>query len=155
MSDRSETMQLEKVPDWAVSLTEKVNSIRDAVQVVERQQDVILEDGRKSNQRITALEVRFDEVERRRNDSSMRAKQSSEVDAKHEAAIAALHEKTDAQTNDIAHLKQTQAEQLSILKQLQDGASKLISNPYFRVIVYAIAAYIASHLNIKLPQVPQ
>ena len=68
--------------------------------------------------------------------------------------IDTLNEKQDAQTKDIVDLKTTQAEQLGILRNLESGAAKVVSNPYVRILLYAIAAYVATHLNVKLP-VPQ
>lgn len=110
------TVELEKPPAWAISLSEKVTTgfagVDARLDGIETTVDNLVSDGKASNLRMTTLEVKFDEYDKRANTNSMRAKQSSEVDLKHEADIAAekkareelaakladIEKKTDVQT---------------------------------------------------------
>ena len=87
------TLKLESPPDWAIALSEKVDTgfrgLRADIHLVANDVGIVRD-------RVVILEKWKLESEERTQKHSGGLARASEVDAKHDAAIASLHEKVDA-----------------------------------------------------------
>ncbi len=104
--------------------------------------DTLIDDGKQYNTRLTTIEVRFDESERRMLTHSLRAKQSSEVDLKTEAALAAeIVSRQDLAKEVLAIKAETAAQTATLDRQtkLLTEAAKWAKDP--RVLVFLFALY--------------
>jgi len=121
MGDEKQTVEMEKVPAWAISLSERM-----AKGFSELRGDVTLlvEEGKATNTRLGVLEHRVSAIEEaKRNDSiPVKVGRVSENDSKQDAILAdhtvrleAIETKTDAQT--------------VLLTDMKSFAAKLSRNP--------------------------
>lgn len=94
------TVEIPKVPDWAIALTEKVTQgfakVEERFDRIEPTVETLVEDSKTSNLRMTRLEVRMDQQEERAKTQSLRVRGVSETDLKHDAAIADILTKVEA-----------------------------------------------------------
>lgn len=86
------TVELEKPPAWAVAMSEKLatgfQSVDKRLDGIETTVDTLVEDGKQANQRMTKIEVRLDEYEKRASTQSLRVKNESQTNMKQDSAIA-------------------------------------------------------------------
>lgn len=129
------TTQLEKVPAWAVALTEKVQH---GFSEVKADISLVANDVSIAKDRIGVVENRVKQLEDRSETNSVRARGASEVDMKHEAVIADIVVKVDS-------LTKTQETQLAILTRLDAVAA----NPMVRRVAYAVGAAVLAYLASK------
>lgn len=151
MSDTKESMPAQPATKQLPAMTDRA-LLEDLARVVksgfeatnerfdrfENQVDLLVEDGKTTNKRMTTLEVRLDEAEKRAASNSIRAKGASDVDAKHDAAIAKLVVK-------VTGLEDTQQKQLAILTRLDAVAA----NPTVRRVAYALGTALLAYLAAK------
>jgi hypothetical protein len=144
------TVQLPKVPDWAVELILSVKSgfrgVDERLDTLETNLDIQGNTVRDVAKRMTALEERVVGIESRQHATSIRARQSTDNDLKHDAAIGVI-------ISDVNELKASQAVQLAILEKWQASASKIAANPIVRSIATMVGAavltWLASHGGVK------
>lgn len=117
---------------------------------IERQVDIAIEDNKQSNKRLTTLEVRLDESEKRADANSMFKRQASGVDLKHEAAIAELHTKVDAVDKKVDTVDEKTDAQTVILKEMLEAGKSIFKNPFVRALGVAIATALAAKYGIKI-----
>lgn len=147
------TVELAKPPDWAIALSEKVATgfarQDDRLNNIERSVDIAVQDGKENNKRVTLLEVRFDELERRAATTSMRVKEPSSHDLEAKKALADEVDARKALADKVDALDAKTDAQTAMLTKLTDGASKLAANPIIRSIATmlgtAILTWLAAH----------
>lgn len=161
------TVAFEKVPDWAIALTEKVTtgfneqSTRadqqdERLDKIQRQVDVAVSDGKENNLRVTRLEVRFDEKDKRDETRSVRVRQESATNLKQDAAIANVITRLATVEENQEAAKLERAETAANVVAIKDAVVKssgvvvgVLTNPkvvWFAKFVFAVAAlYSAAH----------
>jgi hypothetical protein len=103
------TVQMERVPEWAVKIQEGVTGLRTDVVGLRADVSIIAETQKEQGQRMLRAEKRQDEFEEWRARASERAKSEeqtrSKVDMEHQAHLVHIEERfkamTEAQTNTI------------------------------------------------------
>jgi len=90
MPPQPKTVSLEKPPDWAIALTEKMNAVHGEVMTVSENVELLQHDAKDTKLRLGRLERELDDVKERQTRNSSGVRSASEVDAKHDAAIGAL-----------------------------------------------------------------
>lgn len=142
MSDEKQTVELEVPPGWAISMSEKIargfEDTNARLSGIENTVDTLVEDGKAANQRMTRLELRMDQVDKRASNQSERVRQASDVDLRHDAAIASLVTRSET-------LEGKVDAQLAILARLDAVAA----NPMVRRVAYALGAAVLSYLAAK------
>lgn len=156
-ADEKPTVELEKPPTWAISLSEKVNTGFQAVNArltgIETNQEIQGDTVRDLAKRMTAQEERANKQDERLANTSQRVREPSAHDLETAKALAdeiaartALAAKVD--TIDVKTDAQTE-----ILNRLEKGAAKLAANPIVRSIAVmlgtAALTWLAAHGGVK------
>jgi predicted RNase H-like nuclease (RuvC/YqgF family) len=151
------TIQLEAPPAWAIEMSQRMadgfarqetraDTQDDRLDKIERQVKIAVEDGKENNKRITTLEVRFDEADRRADQSSVRAKSVTENDSKQDAAIATL-------VTDVASLKTEVGELKKTLGEVKSLVTGFFEDPRVRFVgklIFVLATGYAAARGIKV-----
>lgn len=148
------TTQLPAVPEWAIELTRSVKSGFGAINSRLDAQEVSLErvvnEGIRTNTRLTRIEERVDELEMRIGRASNRVREVSQTDLEQSAQLVqertareAITAKVDALAADIATLSATNSTQLAILSRLD----RVTSNPMVKTVAAMIATALITWLT--------
>lgn len=150
------TTQLPAVPDWAIELTRSMKHGFGAINARLDAQEVSLErvvnEGIRTNTRLSRIEERVDELEGRIGRTSTRVREVSQTDLEQGAQLVqersareAVAVKVDALAADLAQLAATNTAQLAILARLD----KVASNPMVKTIaamaLTALITWLTSH----------
>lgn len=148
------TVELDKPPAWAISLSEKVSH---GFAEVKADISLVANDVSIAKDRIGVVETRVKQLEDRSDTNSIRAKGASEVDLKHEAVIAnlvvkatGLEETQAAQTAKLADIEKKTDVQTAMLTK----AFSLTKDPRVVAVVafayFWLRSYAAKH-GVELP----
>ncbi len=136
MPDEKNTIEMAKVPDWAIALTEKVTHgfarVDSRLDTMEANLDL-------QKVQVVDLTQRVSRQEQRADTNSMRAKMNTDEDLAREAAIAAKiaaaqselakeREAREALAKEVAEVKKETSAQTQILGTLEKHATGLLNN---------------------------
>jgi hypothetical protein len=122
---------------------------------IERQVDIAVQDGRENNKRITTLEVRFEEKDRRDDTRSVRVRQESDVNLKQDAAIANVITRLGTVEENQTKAAEERASTAAMVKEVRDTVVGVATNKkvvFIGKVLFGIAvAYSAAHGLKVLP----
>lgn len=156
------TTQLPVVPEWAVELTKSVRNGFDAVNGRLDASEVSLErvvnEGIRTNVRLSRIEERVDELEGRIGRASARVRDVSSSEQEQSAQLAqersareALSAKVDTLAADLSKLAAANDAQLAILSRLDKVASNPIVKTLAAMLATAVITWLATH-GIGVPK---
>ncbi len=159
MPPQPKTRELERVPDWAISLTEKVNKLSEATTSgfaqVDVRLDTVVDNQVNLTTRVDRIEVRMDKIEGRVDAGSLRAKQPSQHDLEAQAALAAevveRKERDEALASDVKDVKTSLvtiqadlAQNTMFSKQAAKAVTELWNNKAVQVAVIGLVVAAAT-----------
>ncbi len=116
---------------------------------IEKQVEIAVQDGKDNNQRITRLEIKFEEEQKRAETTSIWKKTASQVDAQHDAAIGELVTKvTSIEVNQVAAAEE-RASTAKLVQEIRDTVVGVATNKkviFVGKVLFGLAvAYSAAH----------
>lgn len=159
MPEQPATVQLPKVPEWAIELTKSVKEgfarVEERLDNVETNLDLQGATVRDVAKRMTSLEERTNVLENARTKNSERAKGESAVNLKQDAAIANIITTQETHGTALAALQAEQAKNNAWTKELVDDGRKFFAKHpeignALAVIILGVIYVIAKKLGVSL-----
>lgn len=147
--DAKPTVELPKVPDWAIELTK---SVKLGFVTVNDRLDKVVDEGIEANTRLTRIEVRVENAEQRIGDvegrtgkASLAVRAASQVDLEQAAQLAQERSAREALATKVQKLDDKQDVQLALLQQLV----KLTEKPVVKLVFTSIGTAILGYLSAR------
>lgn len=111
--------------------------------------DMLVEDGKTSNMRMTKLELRLDGYEQRAETNSLRVRQSSEVDLKHETAIGTIASDVTVVKGEIEEFRKELKVNSESTEVIKKAVTNVMSSPQVKALGWALWLALTAWLTTK------